>query len=180
MEDDSEANRENTTDKTVNMETFSSPTLAYDRNFVRTVPGLLTFAELVFGLFVWTLVGGTEYLKVPALGWVMFVSVLYWVLTVFVFILYLTMAHTKISHVPWTAVGVIFNSSATVLYASAAVANMASVSQAIRGRYYYSSWIASTVFAFIVTLCYTGNMYFSYTSWMSKSEPQEQQDPNKN
>jgi len=56
----------------------------------------------VFGLLVWTLIGGTEYLHVPALGWVMFVSVLCWVLTVILFLLYLTTAHTRIPQIPWT------------------------------------------------------------------------------
>lgn len=58
----------------------------------------------VLGLLVWTLIAGTEYFRVPAFGWVMFVAVFYWVLTVFFLILYITMTYTRIPQVPWTTV----------------------------------------------------------------------------
>uniref|UniRef100_A0A8C2S6J1 MARVEL domain-containing protein n=1 Tax=Capra hircus TaxID=9925 RepID=A0A8C2S6J1_CAPHI len=58
----------------------------------------------VLGLLVWTLIAGTEYFRVPAFGWVMFVAVFYWVLTVFFLIIYLTMTYTRIPQVPWTTV----------------------------------------------------------------------------
>lgn len=40
----------------------------------------------------------------PAFGWVMFVAVFYWVLTVFFLIVYITMTYTRIPQVPWTTV----------------------------------------------------------------------------
>lgn len=58
----------------------------------------------VLGLLVWTLIAGTEYFRVPAFGWVMFVAVFYWVLTVFFLIIYITMTYTRIPQVPWTTV----------------------------------------------------------------------------
>lgn len=58
----------------------------------------------VLGLLVWTLIAGTEYFRVPAFGWVMFVAVFYWVLTVFFLIVYITMTYTRIPQVPWTTV----------------------------------------------------------------------------
>ncbi|KAM4793506.1 CKLF-like MARVEL transmembrane domain-containing protein 8 isoform X2 [Corvus hawaiiensis] len=82
----------------------SSSTLAYDREFLRTVPGLLMVTEIVLGLLVWTLIAGTEYFLYPAFGWVMFVAVFYWVLTVFFLIIYMTMTYTRIPQVPWTMV----------------------------------------------------------------------------
>uniref|UniRef100_A0A8C2KTW5 CKLF-like MARVEL transmembrane domain containing 8b n=1 Tax=Cyprinus carpio TaxID=7962 RepID=A0A8C2KTW5_CYPCA len=99
----------------------------------------------VFGLLVWTLIGGTEYLHVLPLGWVMFVSVFYWVLTVILFLLYLTMAHTRVPQIPWNILGICFNGSASVLYLTAAVICAVSLNVAIRGRYYFISWVASTV-----------------------------------
>lgn len=70
----------------------------------------------VLGLLVWTLIAGTEYFRVPAFGWVMFVAVFYWVLTVFFLIIYITMTYTRIPQVPWTTVvrkpGVVFLSTA--------------------------------------------------------------------
>ncbi|EDL09294.1 CKLF-like MARVEL transmembrane domain containing 8, isoform CRA_b [Mus musculus] len=87
-------------------ENFSttSSSFAYDREFLRTPPGLLIVAEIVLGLLVWTLIAGTEYFRVPAFGWVMFVAVFYWVLTVFFLIVYITLTYTRIPQVPWTTV----------------------------------------------------------------------------
>ncbi|XP_014682662.2 CKLF-like MARVEL transmembrane domain-containing protein 8 isoform X2 [Equus asinus] len=82
----------------------SSSSFAYDREFLRTLPGLLIVAEIILGLLVWTLIAGTEYFRVPAFGWVMFVAVFYWVLTVFFLIIYITMTYTRIPQVPWTTV----------------------------------------------------------------------------
>ncbi|XP_030892225.1 CKLF-like MARVEL transmembrane domain-containing protein 8, partial [Leptonychotes weddellii] len=83
----------------------------------------------VLGLLVWTLIAGTEYFRVPAFGWVMFVAVFYWVLTVFFLIIYITMTYTRIPQVPWTTV----------------------------------------FFAFLVTICYAGNTYFSFVAWRSRT-----------
>lgn len=63
-----------------------------------------THSLQVLGLLVWTLIAGTEYFLYPAFGWVMFVAVFYWVLTVFFLIIYMTMTYTRIPQVPWTTV----------------------------------------------------------------------------
>ncbi|KAK3550641.1 hypothetical protein QTP70_001811 [Hemibagrus guttatus] len=175
MEEDPESRAVTTVNRSSKSPTLedlglSHSALAYDNKFVCSPPGLLMFGEIVCGLLVWTLLGGTEYLRVPGLGWVMFVSVVCWLLTVCLLLLHLTTAHTKIPHIPWSTLGLCFNSSATVLYMTAAVINATSVPQAIRGRYYYISWITSTVFAFLVVLCYAANSYVSYKSWRSKSD----------
>ncbi|KAF7708630.1 CKLF-like MARVEL transmembrane domain-containing protein 8b [Silurus meridionalis] len=149
---------------------LSHSALAYDHKFMCSLPGILMLGEIVCGLLVWTLLGGTEYLQVPGLAWVMFVSVVCWIPTVCLLLLHLTTAHTKIPRVPWSTLGLCFNGSATVLYMTAAVINATSVPQAIRGRYYYISWIASTVFAFLVVLCYAANSYVSYKTWRSKTD----------
>ncbi|XP_042169776.1 CKLF-like MARVEL transmembrane domain-containing protein 8 [Oncorhynchus tshawytscha] len=91
------------------------------------------------------LIAGTEYFRVSAFGWVMFVAILYWVLTVIFLIIYLTMAYNRIPQVPWTTVGLFFNSSATVMYVVAAAVDAASISHAVKGRHNYNCWVASTV-----------------------------------
>ncbi|KAM6170658.1 LOW QUALITY PROTEIN: CKLF-like MARVEL transmembrane domain-containing protein 8 [Rhynchocyon petersi] len=172
----------------------SSSSFAYDREFLRTLPGLLIVAEIVLGLLVWTLIAGTEYFRVPAFGWVMFVAVFYWVLTVFFLIIYITMTYTRIPQVPWTTVvrqpmgilvhcplhkaptfplspcpqGLFFNGSAFVLYLSAAVVDASSVSPE-RDSHNFNSWAASSFFAFLVTICYAGNTYFSLIAWRSRT-----------
>ncbi|KAG1940108.1 CKLF-like MARVEL transmembrane domain-containing protein 8b [Pimephales promelas] len=160
------------TSKSSNIESLglSHSKLAYDGNFIRSACGMFMAGEIVFGLLVWTLIGGTEYLHVPALGWVMFVSVLCWVLTVILFLLYLTTAHTRIPQIPWTILGICFNGSASVLYLTAAVVTGVSSNVAIRGRYYFISWVASTIFASIAMVCYAGNTFVNYKSWRSKCE----------
>nr|XP_055177447.1 CKLF-like MARVEL transmembrane domain-containing protein 8 isoform X1 [Nyctereutes procyonoides] len=199
----------------------SSSSFAYDREFLRTLPGLLIVAEIettkvcvvpplgvrqkreehwsgeagdptqkrrrekespgcccrrpqavsctqVLGLLVWTLIAGTEYFRVPAFGWVMFVAVFYWVLTVFFLIIYITMTYTRIPQVPWTTVGLCFNGSAFILYLSAAVVDASSVSPE-RDSHNFNSWAASSFFAFLVTICYAGNTYFSFIAWRSRT-----------
>ncbi|XP_054935756.1 CKLF-like MARVEL transmembrane domain-containing protein 8 isoform X2 [Physeter macrocephalus] len=125
-------------------ENFSttSSSFAYDREFLRTLPGLLIVAEIVLGLLVWTLIAGTEYFRVPAFGWVMFVAVFYW--------------------------GLCFNGSAFVLYLSAAIVDASSVSLE-RDSHNFNSWAASSFFAFLVTICYAGNTYFSFIAWRSRT-----------
>ncbi|XP_010882989.1 CKLF-like MARVEL transmembrane domain-containing protein 8b [Esox lucius] len=152
-------------------ENFSTSTLAYDREFIRTAPGILVVAEIVFGLIVWTLIAGTEYFRVPAFGWVIFVAILYWVLTVIFFIIYLTMVK-RIPQVSWKTVGLCFNGSAAVMYAVATGVDAASISKDARGRYNYNCWTASTCFALLVTLCYAGSTYFSFKSWRLREEEQ--------
>ncbi|GAB1294772.1 CKLF-like MARVEL transmembrane domain-containing protein 8 [Apodemus speciosus] len=136
-------------------ENFSttSSSFAYDREFLRTPPGLLIVAEIVLGLLVWTLIAGTEYFRVPAFGWVMFVAVFYWVLTVFFLIVYITMTYTRIPQVPWTTVSVV---------------DASSVSPEKEGHN-FNSWAASSFFAFLVTICYAGNAYFSFIAWRSRT-----------
>ncbi|XP_040289358.1 CKLF-like MARVEL transmembrane domain-containing protein 8 [Bufo bufo] len=152
-------------------EAFSSGTtsLPYDWGFLRSAPGALLLAETVFGLLVWALIAGSEYFHFPAFGWVMFVAVFYWVITVFLFIIYVTRAHTRIPKVPWTLVSLCFNGSASVLYLIAAIVDAASVTKEPKMHHNYNSWTASAFFAFLVTICYGTSTYFSFRSWMTGS-----------
>nr|XP_046256730.1 CKLF-like MARVEL transmembrane domain-containing protein 8b [Scatophagus argus] len=149
---------------------MSTSTLAFDQHFTATAKGLLLMAEIVCGMLVWILVGGTEYFHLSSLCWVMFVSVLCWVLTVCLFIVYLTGAHNRIPQIPWTTLLLCLNCSATALYLVTAVVDGLSVNQAIRGRHNYNCWAASAFFAFLTTLCYTGSSYLSYREWKTTEE----------
>ncbi|XP_030914755.1 CKLF-like MARVEL transmembrane domain-containing protein 8 [Geospiza fortis] len=146
------------------------PELLLDtRSTMNVCERLLVFVpSLVLGLLVWTLIAGTEYFLYPAFGWVMFVAVFYWVLTVFFLIIYMTMTYTRIPQVPWTMVGLCFNGSAFVLYLIAAIVDASSVTKDL-DNHNYNSWAASSFFAFVVTSCYAGNTYFSFISWRSRT-----------
>ncbi|XP_042280456.1 CKLF-like MARVEL transmembrane domain-containing protein 8b [Thunnus albacares] len=150
----------------------STSTLAFDQHFTMTAKGILLMAEIVFGMLVWILVGGTEYSSLPALCWVMFVSILCWVLTICLFIIYLTGVHNRIPQVPWTTVSLCVHGGATVLYLVTAVIDALSVTQAIRGRHNYNCWAASAFFAFLTTLCYAGSSCLSYRDWKTTEEEQ--------
>ncbi|KAM4705123.1 CKLF-like MARVEL transmembrane domain-containing protein 8 [Rhinophrynus dorsalis] len=159
-----------TTTSSSHSDAFStSGSLSYDRGFLRTVPGVLLLAEIIFGLLVWALIAGSEYFRFPAFGWVMFVAVFYWVLSVFFLILYLTRAYTRIHKVPWSLVGLCFNGSAFVLYLIAAIIEAASVGKDMHRHHDYNSWTASAFFAFAVTVCYAVSTYFSFQSWRIKN-----------
>ncbi|KAM9308667.1 CKLF-like MARVEL transmembrane domain-containing protein 8 [Gastrophryne carolinensis] len=146
-----------------------APSIKYDRSFLTTAPGLLLLAEIVLGLLVWALIAGSEYFLFPTFGWVMFVAVFFWVLTVFFLIIYVTRAYTRITKVPWTLVDLCFNGSASVLYLIAAVVDASSITPKIHHDHNYSSWAAAAFFAFLVTACYATSTYFSYRSWRTRS-----------
>ncbi|KAM9310367.1 CKLF-like MARVEL transmembrane domain-containing protein 8b [Pholidichthys leucotaenia] len=148
----------------------STSALAFDQHFTSTPKGILFLAEIVCGMLVWILVGGTDYFHLPALCWVMFVAVSVWILTVCLFIIYLTGVHNRISKIPWTTVSLCLNCSAAALYLVAAAVDALSTHKAIRGRHSYNCWAASTFFAFLTTLCYTGSSYLSYRVWKTTEE----------
>ncbi|XP_076593990.1 CKLF-like MARVEL transmembrane domain-containing protein 8b [Chaetodon auriga] len=151
---------------------ISTSTLAFDQNFTTTARGLLLLAEIVCGMLVWILVGGTEYFHLPALCWVMFVAVLCWTLTICLFVIYLTGAHNRIPQVPWTTLSLCLNCCATALYLVTAIVDAFIINQAIRGRHNYNCWAASAFFAFLTTLCYAGSSYLSYRGWKTTEEGQ--------
>ncbi|XP_041842827.1 CKLF-like MARVEL transmembrane domain-containing protein 8b [Melanotaenia boesemani] len=150
----------------------STSTLAFDQHFTTTTKGILLLAEIVFGMLVWILVGGTDYFHLSALCWVMFVSVLCWILTVCLFIIYLTGAQNKIPQIPWITLSLCFDCSAAALYLVTAVVEALTANQAIRGRHSYNCWAASAFFAFLTTVCYAGSSYLSYRVWRTTKEEQ--------
>ncbi|KAM8978673.1 CKLF-like MARVEL transmembrane domain-containing protein 8 isoform 3-T3 [Sarcophilus harrisii] len=68
----------------------------------------------------------------------------------------------------YSSVGLCFNGSAFVLYLIAAIVDASSVTKE-RDSHNYNSWAASSFFAFVVTICYAGNTYFSFLSWRSRT-----------
>lgn len=58
----------------------------------------------VLGLLVWALIADTPYHLYPAYGWVMFVAVFLWLVTIVFFFLYLFQLHLKWYMVPWPLV----------------------------------------------------------------------------
>uniref|UniRef100_G3QRU7 MARVEL domain-containing protein n=1 Tax=Gorilla gorilla gorilla TaxID=9595 RepID=G3QRU7_GORGO len=101
--------------------------LRTDLGFVGSRLGRSCLLQLVLGLLVWALIADTPYHLYPAYGWVMFVSVFLWLVTIVFFTLYLFQLHMKLYMVPWPLVLMMFNVSATVLYVTAFIACSAAV-----------------------------------------------------
>lgn len=53
---------------------------------------------------MWALIADTPYHLYPAYGWVMFVAVFLWLVTIVFFIIYLFQLHVKLYMVPWPLV----------------------------------------------------------------------------
>lgn len=63
-----------------------------------------SFTPQVLGLLVWSLIAATTYHLHAAYGWVMFVSLFFWILTLLFFVIYLLQLHQKFYMVPWPLV----------------------------------------------------------------------------
>ncbi|XP_073912055.1 plasmolipin isoform X3 [Castor canadensis] len=99
----------------------------------------------VLGLLVWALIADTPYHLYPAYGWVMFVAVFLWLVTIVFFILYLFQLHMKLYMVPWPLVLMIFNVAATILYITAFITCSAAVDvTSLKGSRQYNQRAAAS------------------------------------
>ncbi|XP_061421606.1 CKLF-like MARVEL transmembrane domain-containing protein 8 isoform X1 [Lethenteron reissneri] len=153
----------------------SSSQIALDKGFVKTIPGILMILEIVFGLLVWSLVAATNYTTVPPLGWVLFVAVFFWLLTVFFFVVDLFALYTRAQNINWLLVGFGYNLAAAVIYLTAAIADAASSN--IYEGYERSHLVASTFFAFVVTLLYGGSCFCDFRAWQGTHAPHAPSNP---
>ncbi|XP_059569650.1 plasmolipin [Alligator mississippiensis] len=139
--------------------------LAADGAFLRSAPGLLMLLQTVFGLLVWALIADTYYQAYAAYGWVMFVSVFFWLVTVILFVMYLLQLHLKLYMIPWPIVLVIFNAAATLLYITAFITCSASVKQTSWLVWEYNRRAAASFFACVTMIAYGASTFLSYQAW---------------
>ncbi|XP_072925956.1 plasmolipin-like [Hemitrygon akajei] len=127
-----------------------------DTYFLKSFLGILMIVELMFGLLVWALIASSRILKGDeAFGWVIFVAVFLWILTLIFFLFYLLKLPSKLPVIPWQHVRLYFNLGATVLYLTAFITNASSVDPtSIRGTYRYNNRAASAFFAGVVMISY--------------------------
>ncbi|XP_060248182.1 plasmolipin isoform X2 [Meriones unguiculatus] len=120
----------------------------------------------VLGLLVWALIADTPYHLYPAYGWVMFVAVFLWLVTIVFFIIYLFQLHMKLYMVPWPLVLMIFFVAATILYITAFIACAAAVDlTSLRGSRPYNQRSAASFFACLVMIAYGVSAFFSFQAW---------------
>lgn len=144
----------------------SASALRPDLGFVRSSFGVLMLLQLVLGLLVWALIADTPYHLYPAYGWVMFVAVFLWLVTIIFFVNYLFQLHMKLYMVPWPLVFMIFNVTATVLYVTAFITCSAAVNQtSLKGSRQYNQHSAASFFACLVMIAYGVSTFFSFQAW---------------
>ncbi|XP_037672420.1 plasmolipin [Choloepus didactylus] len=137
-----------------------------DLGFLRSLIGALMLLQMVLGLLVWALIADTPYHLYPAYGWVMFVAVFTWLVTIIFFILYLFQLHTKLYMVPWPLVLMVFNVGATVLYITAFITCSAAVDPtSLKGTRPYNQRAAASFFACLVMIAYGVSAFFSFQAW---------------
>lgn len=136
-----------------------------DLTFIMSIPGILMMVELVLGLLVWALIADTNYAAVPAYGWVMFVAIFCWLLTLILFIIIFLQLQRRIPVVPWPLTVFIYHAAATVLYITGFITCAASV----RAYYYttgdYNRRAAASFFAALVMVAYGASTFFSFNEW---------------
>ncbi|XP_062860225.1 plasmolipin [Trichomycterus rosablanca] len=139
--------------------------MSMDLYFMKTIPGILLQVEIVLGLLVWALVSSTAYGLLPAFGWVLFVSITLWILTIVLFVMLFFGMRQKLTSIPWPLVLLVFYGVATVLYLTAFLADAASVPYFSNYPFHYYSLAASAFFAIVVTLTYGASTFFAFLDW---------------
>ncbi|KAM6064609.1 plasmolipin isoform 1-T1 [Theristicus caerulescens] len=130
-----------------------------------TSPSSLSSEGLVLGLLVWALIADTTYHLHAAYGWVMFVSIFFWIVTVLFFVTYLLQLQLKFYVIPWPLVLMIFNAVATVLYITAFVTCAAAVQPTSWRQWDYNRRAAASFFACLTMIAYGASTFFSFRAW---------------
>ncbi|XP_071280301.1 myelin and lymphocyte protein isoform X1 [Agelaius tricolor] len=134
-----------------------------------TFPDVLFIPEIIFGGLVWILVASSKVLEPMLQGWVMFVSVFCFVMSISLLCLYICGAHRGGSSC-WVTLDAICHSTAALFYLSAAVLEafmtyVLGISMYLSQEYREN--IAAVVFAFVATLLYVIHNVFSLLRWKS-------------
>ncbi|KAG9474822.1 plasmolipin isoform X1 [Eleutherodactylus coqui] len=119
----------------------------------------------VFGFLVWALIASTNHYWVPAYGWVLFVSIFCWLVTIILFLIILLQLPRRIPVVPWPLTMFIYHVVATLLYITAFITCAASVSVNAFGAYNYNRRAAASFFACVVMIAYGVSTFFSFSEW---------------
>uniref|UniRef100_UPI00358FDA90 plasmolipin-like n=1 Tax=Myxine glutinosa TaxID=7769 RepID=UPI00358FDA90 len=143
----------------VNTQTSSPPQLnnivllglPLNLSHLRSVPGLLSIAQLVSGLLVWSIVAAVDYIHFTSFGWLLFVSVISWIITFNLLLCQVFSLFSKLPQVPWQLMMLVFHAAATFLYFTALVAIGATY---LARESFYSNWVASVFFVFLTFALY--------------------------
>ncbi|XP_012674156.1 plasmolipin [Clupea harengus] len=138
--------------------------MAMDVSFIKTIPAILMLVEIGVGLLVWSLIASAHFYFHPAVGWVMFVAVTLWLLTIVLFFMLFFGLHHRLSSVPWPLALMVYYAVATFLYLTAFITN-AAVASSYYYTFFYGHMAAAAFFGCVVTLTYGASTFFAFMSW---------------
>ncbi|KAE8609131.1 hypothetical protein XENTR_v10011720 [Xenopus tropicalis] len=140
--------------------------VSLDVGFFSSIPGILMAVEIALGLLVWALIADSNHPATSAYGWVLFVSVTCWLVTLLVFVVFILHLQRKLAFVPWSLVLLIYHAAATLLYITAFITCAASI-QTTTDMYTaaYNKKSAASFFACMVMIAYGASTFFSFLIW---------------
>ncbi|XP_012598301.1 MAL-like protein [Microcebus murinus] len=126
-----------------------------------TIPYAFILPELVFGFWVWILVAATQVASPLLQGWVMYVSLTSFLISLLLLLSYLVGFYKRSES--WKVLDSLYHGTTAILYMSAAVlqANATIVSEYQNVSHYYINTAAS-FFAFLTTLLYILHAFSIY------------------
>ncbi|XP_069743781.1 myelin and lymphocyte protein-like [Narcine bancroftii] len=147
-----------------NVEAPSDSIIPSGIRLLTSIPDLLMFPELVFGGLVWILVASIKVYDPDTLGWVIFVSLLLFALTLLLLFCYLFGLPRNSS--AWCFLDAFYHGIGSVFYFSGAVlvANATVRRDNLPGKI-YDTLIAASVFAYVATVLYVIHAIFSFKRW---------------
>ncbi|XP_042665074.1 protein MAL2 [Centrocercus urophasianus] len=152
-------------------------TLPSGLEILRTYSGAFIFLEILFGTIVWILVASTQ-VPLPLLqGWVMFVAVTAWFLSV-VFLCVFLFGYANRIAVNWNQTDFLFHGATFVFYFGAFLLQAATTSLhhyprrlnsttyvKILGDHEYNISVAASIFAFATAVCYGFSTALALRRW---------------
>ncbi|OCT82482.1 plasmolipin [Xenopus laevis] len=140
--------------------------VSFDVGFLSSIPGILMTIEIALGLLVWALVADSNHPSTSAYGWVLFVSITCWLVTLFVFVVFILHLQTKMTVIPWSLVLLIYHAAATLLYITAFITCAASVQTTTdMNSAAYNKKAAASFFSCVVMIAYGASTFFSFLIW---------------
>ncbi|XP_059115550.1 MAL-like protein [Peromyscus eremicus] len=126
-----------------------------------TIPFAFFLPELVFGFLVWTLVAATHVAEPLLQGWVLYVSLTSFLISLMFLLSYLLGFYKRFES--WRVLDSLYHGTTGILYMSAAVlqAHATIISEPNNVNHYYINTAAS-FFAFLTTLLYILHAFSIY------------------
>ncbi|XP_060510375.1 MAL-like protein isoform X2 [Panthera onca] len=140
---------------------YSPPDVPLGFSLFLTIPYAFFLPELIFGCWVWMLVAATQVANALLQGWVIYVSLTSFLISLMFLLSYLFGFYKR--YESWRVLDSLYHGTTGILYMSAAVlqAHATIVSETADLRNYYINTAAS-FFAFMTTLLYILHAFSIY------------------